>query len=1586
MNKQLRPLAIAVMMFSVLALNAQSRDFNFDNTARNEGLTVEQNTRSGLQMRHALKHLSIVSISDNGYAGEEIHAGTGIALPANAGDPNLPSFSRFVAVPNGATAHIEMGYHSMTTIQNVDLLAAAPIKFDTDDSPDTHEKNMDVYGRNAFYPEQPVTISEPFTLRGVQTVAVTVVPFQYNPVTQELRVYDDLQFGVRFDGGNGEFGDNRLRSPYWDPILMQNLANYNQLPVMDYEARMQEWVNTRPEGCEYLIVIPNNENFRQYANQLAEYRIQQGIITEVKSLAEMGCTTTAMMRSYFHNAYNTWAIPPVAVLLLGDHNTNMSVGIPAETTYHSQNYGYCITDNGYADVTGDLLPEMAFSRLVAANANEAQMMVSKQLEYEFTNPNMDPESYDHPITALGWQTVRWFQICSEVVGGYWRNQGKHPVRINAIYEGMPGNIWSSNQNTSMVVNYFGPIGTGYIPATPSELGGWTGGTGAQVVQAVNNGCMLLQHRDHGYYQGWGEPDFSNSHVAQMTNVGKLTFVNTINCQTGTFDYGSNCLVEAFMRRTFNGQNAGAVGCIGPTQTSYSFVNDTYAWGMYDQYDPEFLPTYGPYANYEGNWRPAFGNVAGKYFLQQSSWPYNVSNKAITHKMFTAHCDAFLTLYTQVPKTMTVAHPSHVNSSTTSINVTATAGTIIALTKDNEILAVATATGISQTITFAAQPSNSTITIVGTKQDYLRYVGSIDVISEPYLEATEVVINDGNNAQLEYGEQANFNLVIKNTGDLASTAGSVSLSTETPDFVTITNGTAAIPALEPNQTFDLTEAFGITVADNVPNESNLRFTFTMADNSHSWSSRFSVLAYAPILNISEHFVIDDGGTNKGNGNGRLDPGETATVTFTYSNNGGAPADNVTATLSTESDHISITQPNATSTQIDIGETVEVSYVVSISAQMPRGEAAIFNLSVVAGHYSSTQQFSHRVGLEIANFEYGIDGFDWQNDPEHPWTISATEPYSGSHCLQSGNISHGQTSTISLTYEVENLFDEIRFFRKTDCELNGDNLRFYVDGELKQEWSGTLNWREMTFGIGQGEHTFTWTYEKNSETNTGSDQVWIDDILFPLKHVSFACNAGPDQETCYFGDFNLEGMAIGYQTVEWSSNGDGRFESPNELNTLYYPGLQDIENKTVTFTLTATNAEGETLSDNLTGILHSEASIEMAESAEICEGETYELHAIVTEAEHLDWEFIGDGSIGDANSPITTYTPGPMDIENGFVPFYLHAFSGCGDDAATFTLYIHRNQHSEFEMTTCGAYSWNGVEYSEEGDYEQLFQSIHGCDSIVTMHLTMVDAYHTETEMTACDSYVWAGETFIQSGDYLHTFTSAYGCDSVVMMHLTINEHSEKTIEVEACDSFDWDGTTYTESGVYERVYTNVNGCDSIVMMVLTVYATPMIETIDGETEIDVRLTPTSVYSAASNSLTIWSIEPEEAGTVDFDIAERVATITWSDTYKGEALLTAFAEDYCGQVEKSLAINVKNSTDVSENNIQTKVFPNPTDGMVTVEAKGIKRIAVMNALGQVVHDTETHTDQYLINLGSLGKGLYLIRIYTENGVDTKRITVK
>ena len=1589
MKNCLRSLSVAILLLTAMALNAQTRDLNFSNTAPREGLSVEQNTRTGLQMRHALKHMSIVNITDNGYNGDVIEGGTGITLPANPGEPNLPAFSQFVAIPNGATAHIEMGFRSMTTMENVDLLPAAPIKFDTDDSPNTYERNNSIYNKNAFFPEQTVTVSEPFSLRGVQTVAVTVVPYQYNPVTKELRVYDDLQFGIRFDGGNGEFGDTRLRSPYWDPILMQNLANYNQLPVIDYEARMQEWVNNRPTGCEYLIVIPNNESFRQYANQLRDYRIQQGILTEVKSLSDMGCTTTDQMRNYFHNAYNTWDIPPVAVLLLGDHNTNMGAGIPAEYTFHSYDYGNCITDNGYADVTGDMLPEMAFSRLVAANANEAQMMVSKQLEYEFTNPNMDAASYDHPITALGWQTQRWFQICSEVVGGYWRNQGKHPVRINAIYSGTPGNQWSSNQNTYMVVNYFGPNGLGYIPATPSELGGWTGGTAAQVVNAVNSGCMLLQHRDHGYYQGWGEPDFSTSNVAQMNNVGKLTFVNTINCQTGTFDYNSGCLIEAFMRRTSGGQNAGAVGCIGPTQTSYSFVNDAYAWGMYDQYDPQFMPDYGPYAEYEGNWRPAFGNVAGKYFLAQSNWPYNTQNKAITYKMFTAHCDAFLTLYTQVPTAMNVTHPAQITASTTSINVTAPQGAVIALTRNNNILAVATATGGSQSITFQAQPSNTDITIVATKQDKLRYVGTIHVISEPSLTLTQVTVNDGNNGQLEYSESASFDMSIKNTGDQASTIATATLTTRSSEYVTITNNTASIPALSPNQTTDLTQVFGITVADNVPNEARLQFTLTMVSGSHTWTSDFSVNAYAPVLKIQDGMTIDDGGINKagGNGNGRIDPGETVEITFAYANNGGATANNVTATLTAQpSQYITITVPTVNTPVAEAGDIVAVTYTVNIAADMPKGEAAVFTLAVTSGAYSHTQTFSHRVGLEIASFENGFNGFEWENDPEHPWTLSSTEYYSGEYSLQSGTIGNNQTSTLSLSFNVENPTDEILFYRKTDCQ-EGDYLKFYIDGELMQQWSGSLNWREMSIPVTQGEHVFTWTYEKDGNGSSGQDCVWIDDILFPLRHITFGCNAGADQESCQ-ESVQMTADAVGYENLLWTTSGDGSFDHNDILTPIYTPGDQDLEHKTVTLTLTATNAEGETLSDEVVINFHEAASIVMETEGEICEGESFELYAQVSETGLVNWATSGDGSFDRPTDINANYTPGEQDKANGQVTLTLNAFSayGCGDAQQDILLTIHPLQHTEFEMASCGAYSWNGIEYSEPGDYEQVLTSIHGCDSTVVMHFSLIDSYNIETEETACESYVWDGEMLTESGTYERTFTSLHGCDSTVVMHLTINDIKWTEFEAEACDTYEWDGVTYTESGDYEQVYSTTMGCDSIVTMHLIVNTAPIIEAINGDTDVDVRLVPTSLYSIEAPNAAMaceWSITPEEAGVITVEGTS--ANITWSDTYKGLAVITVEGDNNCGHDTKTLSVNVKNSTGVDEFGNGVKIYPNPSNGLVNIETEGLQRLTVTNAMGQVVYDNEVSGEKVQIEMSQFGVGTYLIRIYTESGILVKRINI-
>ena len=72
-------------------------------------------------------------------------------------------------------------------------------------------------------------------------------------------------------------------------------------------------------------------------------------------------------------------------------------------------------------------------------------------------------------------------------------------------------------------------------------------------------------------------------------------------------------------------------------------------------------------------------------------------------------------------------------------------------------------------------------------------------------------------------------------------------------------------------------------------------------------------------------------------------------------------------------------------------------------------------------------------------------------------------------------------------------------------------------------------------------------------------------------------------------------------------------------------------------------------------------------------------------------------------------------------------------------------------------------------------------------------------------------------------------------------------------------------------------------------------------------------------------------------------------------------------------------------EAKVYPNPTNGIVTIEALNLQRLTVVNALGQTVYDREIEGDEVQIEMSQFGTGTYLIRIQTENGMAMKRINV-
>ena len=80
-----------------------------------------------------------------------------------------------------------------------------------------------------------------------------------------------------------------------------------------------------------------------------------------------------------------------------------------------------------------------------------------------------------------------------------------------------------------------------------------------------------------------------------------------------------------------------------------------------------------------------------------------------------------------------------------------------------------------------------------------------------------------------------------------------------------------------------------------------------------------------------------------------------------------------------------------------------------------------------------------------------------------------------------------------------------------------------------------------------------------------------------------------------------------------------------------------------------------------------------------------------------------------------------------------------------------------------------------------------------------------------------------------------------------------------------------------------------------------------------------------------------------------------------------------------------TGIGENNDGVALFPNPTNGNVTIQAAGMSRITVVSVLGQMVYDVELNANEYTLNMGQFNAGLYMVRVYTANGVVVKRVTV-
>ena len=351
-------------------------------------------------------------------------------------------------------------------------------------------------------------------------------------------------------------------------------------------------------------------------------------------------------------------------------------------------------------------------------------------------------------------------------------------------------------------------------------------------------------------------------------------------------------------------------------------------------------------------------------------------------------------------------------------------------------------------------------------------------------------------------------------------------------------------------------------------------------------------------------------------------------------------------------------------------------------------------------------------------------------------------------------------------------------------------------------------------------------------------------------------------------------------------------------------------------------------------------------------------------------------------------------NNTATFTLTNSVGC-DSVVTLDLTILESNTGIDVVQSCVPYTWiDGITYAVDNNTAtHTLINAAGCDSVVTLNLSFVDAYATSDVITACEAYTWIdGVTYTENNNTAtETLTSSAGCDSVVTLNLTIGHANTGTDVITACDSHTWiDGVTYTlDNNTATHTLTNVSGCDSVVTLNLTILESSA--DTDVVTVCDSLIWIDGVTYKASNNTATWTLTNalgcDSIVTLDLTIlASTASSITESSpvTYTSPSgKLWTESGSYNDTIPNAagcdsvISINLTiigvGIADYGEQNVL--YYPNPVDQELTIEFDqeftGIVEVLDMN--GRILlQERRSASLRTTLNTSSLSPGTYLLKM--------------
>ncbi|MCL2133719.1 MAG: C25 family cysteine peptidase, partial [Bacteroidales bacterium] len=665
---------------------------------QNETVLVQQRSDETI-IKFNLNEVELIEV-DTDYGKAFIPMSDDAPLMLEKGSPELLYLTSTFIIPDTGDSELEIAYGDYQEFEHIEI---APSKGNLSRSIDPQTVPYvkgNIYQKDGFYPEVLANLREPFIMRDLRGQSVDVYPIQYNPVTKVLRIYSEITVKVKniSQTGISEFTGHKRHSsidPEFDAIYGSLFINHTGVA--------QE--RGYPTGEEGEILIICHHAFMNAMKPYVDWKRTIGRKTTMVSTAVITPSLTAAnIWTYIHNYYNNPANNLAYVLLVGDYAEILP------RVYSSGQHSHSVVSNNYfgqlsgTNSSPSTYMDVLIGRMSAQAAAHVETQVQRTIWYERDLTTSDT-----------WLSAAIGIATNEGGGG-----GHDGAELDYVH--------MNNIRTRLMTYGYTPVYQEYGAGS-----GVTTTTVANISARFNSGVGMANYCNHGseiawtLSSGYSSINYGVANVNALTNNGKLPYIFSVACLNGRFNHTSDCFAEAWMRRQYNDQPAGAVATL--------MASVSIAWAPPMTAQDEFvnicMDLASPYPGTQPGIKRTFAgaalNATQKMLLRHGTGALNLGD----FNSWNVFGDPTLMIRTKTPQAMTVSYDPFISIGVNDFTVDCdTEGALVTMSyidSSDEVIILGTGTVVGGTVNLTLNEtiaSNGTITIAVVARDRVTYVGEI----------------------------------------------------------------------------------------------------------------------------------------------------------------------------------------------------------------------------------------------------------------------------------------------------------------------------------------------------------------------------------------------------------------------------------------------------------------------------------------------------------------------------------------------------------------------------------------------------------------------------------------------------------------------------------------------------------------------------------------------------------------------------------------------------------------------------------------------------------------------------------------------